>query len=68
MLRPADRDDVVALLRKRQAGRPAYQLADELGIAGSYLCEIFKGKRNPGPKVLDALGLIQKTIYQEVGR
>ena len=65
-MRPAERNDVVALLRKRQAGRPAYQLAEELGIAGSYLSEIFKGTKNPGRKVLKALGLTQRTVYQEV--
>lgn len=66
MLRPAYREDVIALLRKKQAGRPAYQLAEELGITASYLSDLFLGKKNPGPKLLTALGLTQKTIYQEV--
>lgn len=57
---------VVELLRKRQGDRPAMKLADELGISKSYLSEIFKGTREPGPSVLEKLGLKREVIYLEL--
>lgn len=66
MLRPADRDDVVQLLRKKQAGRSMTELAEELGVCQSYISQVYSGTRNIGPKLLLALGLTQKTFYQEV--
>lgn len=31
--------------------------AKKLGISPAYLCDLLKGKRQPGPKLLEALGL-----------
>lgn len=32
-------------------------LARELGVSEAYLCQVLKGRRNAGPKLLRALGL-----------
>lgn len=39
--------------------------ASKLGISLSYLGELLRGTRQPGPKVLSALGLRKETIYKE---
>lgn len=54
---------VVELLRKKQGTRLAKELAEELGISPGYLSEIYKGTREPGPSVLEKLGLEKEVIY-----
>jgi transcriptional regulator with XRE-family HTH domain len=38
-------------------------LASQLGISRQYLAYIMAGERQPGPKVLRALGLRRETSY-----
>jgi len=59
---------VIEMLRKRQGNRPASKLAEELGISAPYLCEIFKGTREPGPSVLDKLGFERVVLYRPVAQ
>jgi transcriptional regulator with XRE-family HTH domain len=66
MAKTINHEQLIALLEKKQRGRTASELAEELGISGAYLSDIFKGKRNAGPKVLEQLGLEQTVVYQEV--
>lgn len=66
MAKTITHDQLITLLEKKQGNRTAAELADELGISGAYLSDIFKGKRNAGPKVLEQLGLEQAVVYQEV--
>lgn len=54
---------VLALLRKRQGDRSVREFAGELGISHVYLSHIYSGKREPGPVVLDALGLRREIVY-----
>lgn len=52
--------------RLRQAIRPYASLKDAgsaLQIAPSYIADVLKGRRDPGPSVLKALGLERKTLY-----
>ena len=60
--------EVVALLKEKQGDRSSASLAAEIGISRSYLSEIFKGTRLPGPVVLDFLQLEAETItiYRKV--
>lgn len=57
---------VLALLRKRQGDRSVREFAGELGISHVYLSHIYSGKREPGPVVLEALGLRREVIYSGV--
>lgn len=54
------------LMRKHQGNRTAKELAQEFGISAPYLSEIFKGTREPGPNVLEKLGLGKETLYREL--
>lgn len=38
--------------------------AEQLGISDAYLCDIKKGRREPGPKLLNALGLRRVVEYE----
>lgn len=58
------RDDVVKLMRKVQGDRTQRDFAVELGISQQYLCDIYKGAKDPGDTVLTALGLVRHVIYE----
>ena len=54
----------VAELRRRAAGSTQSALAKQIGITRQYLSMILSGERPPGQKVLDFLGLREKTVYE----
>ena len=56
---------VVDLLKRKQGDRTARELAAELGVGESYLSEIFSGSRNPGPMILEKLGLEEESVYRQ---
>ena len=53
--------EVQALIKK--AGKTQTEAANALGVSHSYLSEVLGGTRQPGPKILEALGLRSETIY-----
>ena len=63
MAKRLTQSQVIELLKRRQGSRPAWELAEELGISAVYLSHIYNGKRDPGPAVLDKLGLQRETVY-----
>jgi hypothetical protein len=42
--------------------------AKRLGISPQYLCDVLKGRREPGTKLLDALGYRRVVMYEQVRR
>jgi len=58
-------DDVLRMMKRQQGDRSQYALAKELGVSNQFLTDIFKGRRAPGEKLLSALGLTQRTIYEK---
>jgi transcriptional regulator with XRE-family HTH domain len=62
MAKELTQSQVIELLKKRQGKRPAKALAEELGISAVYLSDIFNGKRDPGPAVLEKLGLEREVL------
>lgn len=58
-------DEVRALLRKRLKTMKQAALAKTLDISAAYLSDILSGAREPGDKVLKALGLRRETSYVE---
>jgi transcriptional regulator with XRE-family HTH domain len=62
------RDELMKLIQQRveQTGTQA-ALARELGITAVYLGDVLSGKREPGPKILDALGIRRVITYVKVG-
>lgn len=39
-------------------------MAQELGISKQYLCDVLAGRREPGPAILEAMG-IKRTVRYE---
>ena len=58
-----NREQVLKLIRKRRRDMTLKQSAEDLGVSLSYLSEIYRGTRAPGPKVLRALGIKSKVEY-----
>jgi len=52
------------ILKRRLDGMTQAALAEELGIKPAYLSDILNFRRDPGPKVLRALGLTKIVTYQ----
>lgn len=60
-----DKSDVIRLLEeevKRLGSQRA--LADRLGVTPAYLGDVLRGRRDPGPAILEALGLEKDVIYR----
>lgn len=59
-----NRDEVNELIRDlvKQEGTQTAAAA-KLGIVSSYMSDLLKGKRDPGPEVLKFFGLEKKIIY-----
>ena len=50
-------DAIVEAIRARIGYRKGQtDVADDLGVSRSYLCEVLSGKKKPGPVLLKALG------------
>ena len=50
-------DELLNLLRDKQGDRTQAELAKEIGISPAYLSDVLAGRRDPGPSVLDFLGI-----------
>ena len=57
-------ENPVLELRKMLRGSTQKNVADMLGISPQYLCDVVQGRREPGPKILDALHLERLVIYR----
>lgn len=58
-----DDDDVRRLVAEKLEGRTQREVAAELGVSCSYLNDYLHFRREPGPKVLEALGLRRVARY-----
>lgn len=63
-----DQAELIEMLRKRVADSGGAQsgVARELGISRQYLNNILAARIDPGPKVLEALGLVRHVTYLPV--
>jgi transcriptional regulator with XRE-family HTH domain len=59
-------EQVIGLLKKRQGRRPNTELAVELGISKQYLGDVLRGRRDPGPPILKALGIKRVFVLEKV--
>ena len=57
--------DPLKILEKRRNGRTLAVFADELGVSPAYLSDVLNGNREPGPKILDALGIERVVSYRQ---
>ena len=58
--------DPVQILKERCAGREQKAVATELGISPGYLNDVLQRRREPGRKILKALGLRRKITFERV--
>jgi transcriptional regulator with XRE-family HTH domain len=56
--------DPIEVLRKRLGDGTQRELAGVLGISPQYLNDILSGHREPGPKLLEGLGLERIVTYR----
>ena len=56
--------DPLDILRQRLNGKTQRELAGELDISVQYLSDILNGRREPGPKILSALGIERRITYE----
>jgi transcriptional regulator with XRE-family HTH domain len=52
------------MLNSRLVGMTQTDLARDLGVSIGYLNDIIRNRREPGPKVLKALKLKRRVIYE----
>lgn len=61
-------DEVRAILRQKLGDGTQVDLAKSLGISPAYLSDILSGARDPGDRVLDALGLERAVDYRPLNK
>lgn len=60
-----NRSQVVAELRRVQGTQNLRDFCEDLGISVAYLCRVYNGQREPGPKILEVMGL-ERTVTKIV--
>ena len=50
-----DREHVNELLKRKQGDRSLRSFAVQIGVSAAYLSDIYRGNREPGPKILKLL-------------
>ncbi len=56
------KEEVIQKLRGAQGNQSLRSYARSIGCSAAYLSDVYLGKRNPGPKFLDHLGLERETV------
>ena len=59
------RTQVVGLLAEKKGRKPLRLFADEIGVSATYLSDVFRGTREPGPTILELLG-VERTKTTEI--
>jgi hypothetical protein len=66
------KEEVVGQLKKKQGQRSLREYARSIGCSAAYLSDVYLGRRAPGPKLLDELGLerqvVTKVTYKRKGK
>lgn len=60
-------EGVLTLMKARQGGKPQNEFAEEMDVSPQMMSEIYKGSRNPGPKILKSLGVQKCVVYRLIG-
>ena len=59
-------DEVRTFVRAMLLDSNQRQIAENLGVSASYLNDYLHSRRDPGPALLDGLGLEKVTLYRFV--
>ena len=58
--------EFIDLLKKKAGDAGSGRaLSRELGVSAAYLSDVMRGRRDPGPKILDPLGYERKVIIEK---
>lgn len=64
-LLPIIRGEVITMLKAKQGRQSMREFAKVLGCSAPYLSDIYRGNRDPGPLILNYLGL-EKVVKREI--
>jgi hypothetical protein len=56
-------DKLIRELEKRRGDGTWKELAAKIGCSAAYLCDVMRGHRRPGRKILEFLGFKMETVY-----
>lgn len=56
------KEDVVKELKRRQGKSSLRSYATNLGCSAAYLSDLYRGRRDPGPLILDHLDLERQIV------
>ena len=59
------RTQVVGLLAEKNGRKSLRLFAEEIGVSAAYLSDVFRGNREPGPTILELLG-VERTKTTEI--
>lgn len=62
-MRYTDASLIDRLHREAKAAGTITKLADRYGVSVQYLSEVIRGRKEAGPKILTALGLVREIRY-----
>lgn len=57
--------DPVERLRQIVDAASQVEVAKQFGVAPSYISDVLRGQKEPGPALLDGMGLEKHIIYRE---
>lgn len=57
-------EEVIAMMKNRQGGKPQSEFAEEMDVSPQLLSEIYRGNRSPGTKILKNLGVEKCVVYR----
>jgi transcriptional regulator with XRE-family HTH domain len=58
-------EDVLSELKRRQGDGSQKALAERIGVSPQYLVDVIKKRREPGPKILKALGIVKTVTFNK---
>ena len=61
-------EDVWFLVTQRLTDKTQREVAEELGVSTGYLNDYLHFRREPGPKLLEALGLYRVISYERIDK
>lgn len=60
------REKIITILQGRRAALGSQKaVADSLGVSQQYVCDVLNGRREPGKKMLTALGFSKEIGYKQ---
>lgn len=59
------KEELIQWLYAQQGDRTQKEFASVMGCTSAYLSDVYAGKRDPGPKILKAMGLVKQVTYKK---